>query len=94
MDFGTILWLGVTGVASVWGYVQTRRFVRRRLRFVDVVHKPAAPVVAGAAAALITAPISWLPIVTLGSAAIFGVGVGFGVRHGSQDSHRLPSPGV
>ncbi|MGD2135900.1 MAG: hypothetical protein PVF27_07065 [Gemmatimonadales bacterium] len=94
MDFGTIIWLGVTGVAAVWGYAQTRQFVRRRLRFVDAVHKPAAPVIAGAAAALITAPVSFLPIVTLGSAAIFGVGVGVGVRHGSRDSHRLPSAGL
>lgn len=90
MDLGTLLWAGVTGAASIWGYIQTRQFVRRRLRFVDAVHKPAAPVVAGLAAALVTAPVSWLPVVTLGSAALFGVGVGVGVRHGSRDAHRLP----
>jgi len=92
MDLGTLLWAGVTGAASIWGYIQTRQFVRRRLRFVDVVHKPAAPIVAGLAAALITAPVAWLPIVTGWSAAVFGAGVGLGVRHGSRDAHRLPPP--
>lgn len=92
MDLGTILWAGVTGAASIWGYIQTRQFVRRRLRFVDAIHKPAAPIVVGVAAALVTAPVTWLPIVTGWTVAVFGAGVGLGVRHGSRDAHRLPPP--
>jgi len=35
-----IIWLGVTGAVSIFGYLKTRQFVRRRLRFVDAVQKP------------------------------------------------------
>ena len=83
--------LAATGAASIWGYVQARRFVRGRMRFVDAVHKPIAPVIAGAAAAIVAAPVVWLlPVVGAGTAIVFGVGVGVGVRHGSNDTRRLP----
>jgi hypothetical protein len=50
-----------------------------------------APVVAGAAVALLAAPLVWvLPIVGGWTAALFGVGVGVGVRHGQKDVKRLP----
>jgi hypothetical protein len=40
----------------------------------------------------VAAPVVWLlPIVGAPAAVIFGVGVGWGVRHGSQDARkRLP----
>jgi hypothetical protein len=49
-----------TGAATLFGYVKSRRFVRERLRFVDAAHKPTAPIVAGAAAALAAGPVVWL----------------------------------
>jgi inosine-uridine nucleoside N-ribohydrolase len=86
-----IIGLAATGVATVWGYVQSRRYVRNRLRFVDAAQKPLVPVVAGAAAAVVAAPVVWLlPLVGAGTALVFGIGVGVGVRHGQSDSRRLP----
>ena len=87
-----LLFAAGTGAATLFGYLKARQFVRDRLRFVDVAHKPVAPLVAGAAAAVVAAPVVWLlPIVGAPAAVIFGVGVGWGVRHGSQDARkRLP----
>ncbi len=91
MEFVDLIWLGVTGVASAWGFIQSRRYVRNRLRFVDKAQRPVAPVVAGAAAALVAAPVVWvLPILGAGTAVLFGVGVGAGVRQGQKDVKRLP----
>jgi hypothetical protein len=86
-----IIGLVATGAVSIWGYVQARRYVRGRLRFVDVVQKPMAPVVAGAAAAVVAAPVVWLlPLVGAGTAILFGAGVGLGTHHGQRDKKRLP----
>jgi len=64
------------------GFVWTREFVRRRLRFVDAVRRPAAPVVAGIAAAAVALPFAALPIITIGTAVALGVGVAGGVASG------------
>src|SRR5436309_7627751 len=46
------------GVAALGGgFVATRKFLRRRLRFVDGVHKPAAPPAPGLAAGLAPTPV-------------------------------------
>ena len=91
MDFGTIIWIAATGTASIWGYVQARRFMRKRLRFVDSAQKPMAPVVAGAAAAALMAPLALLlPFVGVGTAVLFGAGVGIGTSQGQKDVKRLP----
>lgn len=77
-----MLWFAVTAVALVGGYLLTRDFVRRRLRYVDALRKPSAPLIAGAAAAALALPIAALPIVTIGTAVAFGVGVAGGVASG------------
>ena len=46
----------VTAAALVGGFVASRDFVRRRLRYVDAVKKPAVPLLAGAAAAVVAWP--------------------------------------
>jgi len=74
------LLVGVAALAG--GYVGARRFVRRRLRFVDAVQSPAAPIVAGVAAAAVALPVALLPVVTVATAVAFGVGVGTGVASG------------
>lgn len=85
-----LLWLGITGGASLFGYLQARKFVRERLRFVDGAQKPTAPLVAGVAAAVVAAPIVWLlPVVGAGSALLFGLSVGIGTRLGATDVRRL-----
>ena len=86
-----LLFFGVTGAASIFGYIKSRQFVRRKLRFVDAVQNPAAPLIAGGVAMLIAWPIAgFLPILTAVTAVVFGVGIGAGVLHGARDVKRLP----
>ena len=81
--------LALAIAVSVFGYVQTRGFVRRRLTYVDAVHTGAAPLLAGAAAALVAMPVMGiLPWVGAVTALFFGVGVGAGVRSGARDTRR------
>lgn len=85
-----LITLAAAGAASVIGYVKSRRFVRERLRFVGGVHSRGAPLIAGAIAALLAAPIVWLlPFVGGGSALLFGLAVAGGVRAGARDHERL-----
>ncbi len=86
-----LIMLAAGGVATIAGYARARQYVRRRLRFVDAVQKPVAPVAAGAVAALVAAPVVWLlPVLGTGAAVVFGAGVGLGVFHGARDVKRLP----
>jgi hypothetical protein len=76
----------IAGAALAAGYYYTQRFVRERLRFVDAVHRPAAPIVAGAATALLAVPVvALLPLVGAGTAVAAGVGVAAGVASGRRD---------
>jgi hypothetical protein len=72
----------VTAAALVGGFVVARDFVRRRLRYVDAVRKPSAPLNAGIAAAAVALPVALLPVVTIGTAVALGVGVAGGVASG------------
>lgn len=75
---GLLITLGV----AVAGFMVARSFVRQRLRFVDGVRSPFAPLVAGVAVALITWPLAILPVITTGLCAVLGIGAGFGTRSG------------
>ncbi len=77
-----MLWLAVSAAAMLGGFIVSRTFVRRRLRFVDAVQKPSAPLIAGAAAAVVALPVALLPVVTIGTALALGVGVAGGVASG------------
>ena len=90
MGIEFLIWAGVSGAASVYGYLKTRQFVRKRLRFVDAARSPAAPLVAGAVTALVTLPLAMLPVITPASAVLFGLGVGSGVFRGGKDVKQLP----
>ncbi len=89
-----LLILGAAAGGIGAGYVRARRFVRHRLRFVDAVQRPAAPIIAGTAAAIAAAPVVLLlPVVGGGTALLFGAGLGLAVRHGARDirqGHTLP----
>lgn len=85
-----MLGLIITAAALVGGFIVTRDFVRRRLRYVDAVQKPAAPLIAGAVAAVALLPVTLLPIVTVGTAVAFGVGVAGGVASGRSGPPQLP----
>ena len=76
------LYLALTVAAAIFGFVLARRFVQQRLRFVDGIRSPVAPFVAGLVAALIAWPAALLPMVTTGTAAIFGIGAGLGTASG------------
>ena len=86
----------ITLAAGVLGFVIAHGFVRRRLRFVDAVHSPMAPFVAGSVAAVVAWPAVLLPLITLPTALLFGIGTGFGtasgaraIRHREGDHRRL-----
>jgi hypothetical protein len=77
-----MLGLAIAAAALLGGFVLSRSFVRRRLRFIDAVQSPSAPLIAGAAAAVAVLPIALLPVVTVGTAVALGVGVAGGVASG------------
>ena len=81
--YSTLLFI-VTVAAAIGGYLIARNFVRRRLRFVDAIHSPVAPLLAGVAAAVVAWPVALLPLVTTTTAAAFGIGTGFGTRSGAK----------
>jgi len=84
--------IAVGAAASIGGYIKSRQFVRNRLRFVDAVQRPLAPLATGAVAALAAGPVVWLiPVIGAGTALAFGIGVGMGVAHGARDVRRLTS---
>jgi hypothetical protein len=83
----------LTLAAGLAGYLLARGFVHHRLRFVDAVQSPLAPFVAGALAAFAAWPLALLPMVTLGTALVFGIGTALGTVSGRRlvrrDEHRL-----
>jgi hypothetical protein len=91
-----LMMLGAAVGAVGAGYVQVRRFVRERLRFVDGVQRRGAPYAAGVVAALAAVPVvAVLPVVGGGTAILFGAAIGLGVARGARDvraSLALPAP--
>ena len=91
-----LLALAVTFAVSWVGYGAARRFVRERLRYVEAALRPSAALIAGIVAMLVAAPVvsvlHWLPVlgwlVPGGTALVFGLSVGLGVRSGAQDVKR------
>lgn len=91
-----LITLAVTIAISWVGYGTARRFVRERLRYVEAALKPGAAIVAGLVALLIAIPVvSFAHIIPLvgslltgGTALVFGLSVGLGVRSGAQDVKR------
>jgi hypothetical protein len=82
--------------AAGLGYLVARNFVRRRLRFVDAIQSPLAPLVAGLLATLVFWPLSLLPLVKLSTAILFGIGTALGtasgaraIRHQNGEQRRL-----
>jgi len=88
--------LGVTFAISWVSYGTARRFVRERLRYVESALTPGAALIAGVVAALVAAPVVGLlhiiplvgSLVTGGTALVFGLSVGLGVRSGANDVKR------
>jgi hypothetical protein len=86
--FGTLFGLvmfAVSAAIGLAGFVGARGYVKRRLRFVDAVQSPIAPIIAGAGAFLLTSPIAILPFLGLGLPVLFGLAVGLGTARGARD---------
>ena len=84
------------GIAGVYGHMKSRSFVGRRLRYTDLVEKPALGLWTGVGATLLAAPVvAVLPVVGAGTAIAVGIGVGTrrrigrAGREGSAQAHRL-----
>ena len=74
----------ITLAAGIVGFILARGFVRRRLRFVDAVQSPVAPIIAGCVTTLVAWPAVLLPLVTLSTALVFGIGTGLGTASGAR----------
>jgi hypothetical protein len=83
-----MLSLLLTLAAVVGGFLLARNFVRRRLRFVDGIRSPAAPWIAGLAAAVVAWPAALLPLVTTVTTTLFGIAAGFGTASGVKALRR------
>ncbi len=71
----------IAAVAMV-GFVIAKTFVRRRLRFVDAIYSPLAPLTVGVLMAVLAWPLAILPIITGTTTVIFGIGAGLGTASG------------
>ncbi len=79
------------GVAGVYGHLKSRTFVGQRLRYTNIVEKPALGLWAGVGASVLAAPVvAVLPFVGVGTAIAIGVGVGTGVGLGVHDAKEPP----
>jgi len=84
-----MLQLLISLTAGAIGFILARNFVRGRLRFVDAVRSPVAPFIAGLVAALVAWPTVLLPLVTLTTTILFGIGTGLGTASGVRALERL-----
>ena len=84
-----MLQLLITLTAGAIGFILARSFVRRRLRFVDAIHSPFAPIISGIGAALFAWPVVLLPLVTVTTAVAFGIGTGLGTASGAKSLRNM-----
>lgn len=81
----TLISIGISLAVTAFGYAVARRYTRDRLKFVDAVQTMKAPVIAGLVGWALLMPFTLLPFVGLGTAIVFGLSVGLGVRAGAND---------
>ncbi len=87
--------LVVTVIAAVGGFLVTRDFVARRMRFVDAIQSPLAPFAVAGVVALVAWPLALLPFVTTMTAAATAIAAGLGTASGAKAIRRqdlLPAP--
>jgi hypothetical protein len=80
----SMLQIFLTLTTGLTGYLLARNFVRSRLRFVDAVHKPWVPLVAGALGFLFAWPLALLPLLSAAPAVLFGIGIALGTAKGAR----------
>lgn len=85
----SLIWLlvsiGISLAVTSLGFAVARRYVRDRLKFVDAIHTMKAPVLAGLVGWALFMPLTMLPLIGVGTAIVFGLSVGLGVRAGAKD---------
>ncbi len=97
--FNTIIGIAAIALAlagGIFSFGFARGFVRRRLRFVDAIHSPFAPYVAGGIGLIlgwaIVALVGWMPLVGGlvggGTVAVLGLGTGLGTASGAKALRR------
>lgn len=90
-----LVYLAVTIAGGIAGFALTRQFVTRRLRFVDAIHSPLAPIAVAGVVAVVAWPFALLPFVTKLTAAVTAIGAGMGTASGAKALRRmdlLPAP--
>jgi hypothetical protein len=80
-----VISIGISLALTTFGYAVARKYVRERLRYVQAVQTMKAPIIAGLIAWAILMPFAVLPFIGVGTAIVFGLSVGLGVRAGAQD---------
>jgi hypothetical protein len=81
---------GIAGAAGVVGHIKSRHFVGQRLRYTKIVEKPALGLWAGVGTVVLTAPLTFLPLIGAGTVLAVSAGVGTGVALGVADSKEPP----
>ena len=85
----SFIWLlvsiGISLAVTSFGFAVARRYVRDRLKFVDAIHTMKAPILAGLVGWAVFMPLTMLPLIGVGTAIVFGLSVGLGVRAGAKD---------
>ena len=88
-----LLSFAIASILAVVLYGTTRKFVRNRLRYVEVVQKALAPWLAGGAAFLVgSVAVGILPLVGVGTALTAALAVGSGVAAGARDIRQGIAP--
>jgi hypothetical protein len=86
-----LIGLAIAGAVGVYGHLKSRSFVGQRLRYTDLVEKPALGLWAGVGATILAAPVvAVLPVVTGATAIAIGLGIGTGVSLGVHDAKEPP----
>ena len=83
--FWLLVSIGISLAVTGFGFAVARRYVRDRLKFVDAIHTMKAPIIAGLVGWAIFMPLTMFPLIGVGTAIVFGLSVGLGVRAGAKD---------
>jgi hypothetical protein len=84
----SLIYFGVLAAVGIAGYVISKNFVRRRLRFVDAIQSPLAPLAAGVLAFAVVLPLSFLPFISTTTAVLAGFATAFGTASGARALRR------
>jgi len=83
--FWTLVSIAISLAVTSLGFAVARAYVRDRLKFVDAVQTMKAPIIAGLVGWAVFMPLTMFPLIGVGTAIVFGLSVGLGVRAGAKD---------